>query len=478
MNNQLTYEQKLANPSIPDMAYAIDVMKHNEWYCHNNDAQKDFLKRVVEILPSYIDTLSREDLITVTGKIYITIEDCALVKQLFDKSIEMQHPLISAYKIDFKELLYEEQVAYIKLVNSRGHDDFFDIAIKMGSGELGDIYKDVFYTDDINNASQKIIPNEKFNLRMLEYRPHLVLTNTLLPAETKQQLFHKALFPAKDEKKSRFNNYWEIFNFIKSQPEKTLLSDLLKMTLKAISIEEISRTRKNNLIEYVNAVGNHKGLIDETIHILKNDEAIKNGICNGLKEKIKLPNDIDIRNFSKNHLFNEYRNINVLQYLVITIPEFNSQVNKGTLLLELCKKDKNVFHVFTNSIHNRVNEFDYEVNMLDLQIQGKIHSSFINQLYTHKIVEDSLKPNTKDKVAALLFKRLYNTNISQKDIYTTLLNAISVLPYNLVTKYYKRYREALSQEKLHDIDVIINMIKLEKTTPKKENLAVLKVNKI
>jgi hypothetical protein len=130
------------------------------------------------------------------------------------------------------------------------------------------------------------------------------------------------------------------------------------------------------------------------------------------------------------------------------------------MALSLVKHSDQMYKIFEQPLKNRVNLFDYDVNILDIALKKLIVTDMVEDIYNYKLLNKKLKENKKDKICALIFNSIANNSIKSEK-YSENLNALTLLNKNVLNKYLKRAKEVLSEEKIEEIEKLCSFVKLK-----------------
>lgn len=447
----MTYREKLLNSSIPHEQYILDTLSETDWYLSEEEDRKYFANSVFDFMAKNFESFENDSLVKIMSSLhYLDISDTELVVKLMKKSIECDKPILTAYNTKFDIFNREEKTAYVKMLNNNNYKDFshfkYKISEKNGKEILCDIYKDNYYrTAYVNDKEDSLKPCENFNLFILDSHPLLFIKNLNINESEKISTFQK--FCNGDESTSFLYSF---FNMIKNNEVHFTELNIMDIIINKVSIPQTSYNKKNNVISFFGIL-NNKEIIDYTAKRILESEEVKKGLLSILSEKIKLPKDYDIRLFDEK--VGKHKNMNFLQYLMFG--------KSNVFVIELCKRDNDFMKVFNNCLLTNINGFNYEKSPLDLAIQDEISNITIENLYISKVINNDIKLGLKDKVCAFLFKSIKECAQSQQNRYMPILNAITLMPPNLVNKYFNYYKDVLSDNKLQDLETIKDMINMK-----------------
>jgi hypothetical protein len=444
----MIFREKLLG-SIPNVEYVLDTLSDTYWYLAEEEDRKIFANNIFEFMAKNFDSLENNNLVKIMSSLhYFEINDKDLVVKLMKKSIECNNPILTAYNTKFEVFNKQEKTEYVKMLNSNNYPDFshfkYKISEKNGKELLCDMYKDNYYSNN-TQGTNTLKPCENFNLFILDSHPFLFINNSNIDEQEKIKTLDKFC----DGDESGLFLY-PFINMIKNNEIHFSELGIMDKIIKKVSLPKDFYHKKNNIISFFGIL-KHKEIIDYTAKKILEAEEIKNGLLSILSEKIKLPKNYDIRMFDEK--VGRHQNMNFLQYLMFSI--------HNNFVTELCKRDKDFMKVFNNCLLENINGFNYEKSPLDLAIQGKIPSVTIDNLYIYKVTNNKIKPGLKDKVCAFLFKSIEECDQSQQNRYMPILNAITLMPPNLVNKYFNYYKEILSGKKLQDLETIKDMINMK-----------------
>lgn len=454
---KIEYEQLLEDTAQFNIDYILTLLRETMWYLIDEDKKKKFTEHCFQFLENNIDKIEKEKLIEMMSQFsHVKINNHDLFRKLMEKTIEYEKILITQYNGDLNLFDKESKIKYIKLLNDIDYQYFSDIYYvfkKEDKHFMTEVYREIYYQGEyvVNSSSEKIIPCNKFNELIMNKELALFLDNELIDESSKITLFKEYL-----SEDNRGYKYISVLNMIKKNQVNIFNNNnvvevlLMKLFYPHKDVNEKDINRKNNIILFFDVFNNNE-LLENTLQYILSSPIIKEGLISVFKEKISLSVNNEIKNFS---VSSNYKNINLLQYIMFN--KFNN------LMTQLCNKDEQFMRLFNNSIHEDISGFNYERSPLDLALKGFIANSFIENLYIYKLNNNQLKPVIKDKVAAMLFKSFKECKLSETTRYTTLLNAVSLIPTNIFNKYFNYHKELLSTEKCNAIEVVKNMLNLSK----------------
>jgi hypothetical protein len=445
----MTYKEKLLNSQISNVDYILETLSETNWYLAEESDRKFFANSVFDFMAKKFDLIENNNLIKIMSSLYyIEINDVNLCLNLMKKSIELNKAIITPYNVKFDIFNEQEKINYVKILNHINYKDFsyFKYRLSESNGKeiLCNIYKD-YYFNDSKNCNNTIKPSENFNLFILESNPILFIKNLNIDESEKINKLKK--FSDEDESGIYLSSF---FRLIKNNEIKFNDLNIIDNIIDKISFPKSDYYKKNNIIDFFSILDN-KEIIDYTSKKIINSVDIKKNLLNILTEKISLPKDHEIKGFKEK--VGKHKNMNFLQYLIFDQPNI--------FITELCKRDKDFMKAFNNCILEDINGFNYENSPLDLAIQNKIPNITIENLYINKVINNEIKPGLKDKVCAFLFKSIKECELTQQNRYSSLLNAVALVPPNLFNKYFNYYRDKLYDNKLNDLEIIKNMLNVK-----------------
>lgn len=449
------YKDNLLNPNISSTEYILEMVSDTNWYLCEREHIDIFTENALKLIATNIDNMEKDDIISIMQKMpYFEISDESFLNKLMQKSIEYNTPILTSYHTCFDIFTEQQKIDYVKILNDQNYYDFsffkYRFSKSNGQEKLCNIYKEHFFKNDNDNREVNI-PCENFNLFIIGAEPILLLNNQLIEHSHKEKIFKKLL-----ESDESGICLWSLFRLIESKKVDFIKLNLMDLIIAKVGLPSSSYRIKNNLIEFFDVLQD-KELVDYVAEKIIFQKDLKQGFLKILSQKINNINDYDIRNFS--NPLKEHTNMNFLQYLI-----FNTKINQNKpLIIELCKKDRDFMNLLNNCLHENVNGFNYEKSPLDLALQNIIKFTPIEKIYLHKIINNEVKPGLKDKVCAVLFKSIKDCDWDDNKRYMSLLNAISLMPTNLVNKYFNYHKETLPENRLDDIEKIKNMLNLKQS---------------
>lgn len=447
--SNIQYAEKLQVLPIPNIEHILDVVRDDTWYFSDSSLRSEFTQNAFDVFYNAMDNLNEQDLKDITSKLtYYSNKDENFMRKLMKKTIEFGYPFIESVQGDFDIFTKEEKVEYVKALNANNYYDFdflkYRITKDHGATLLCKIYEEHFFGDS------GITPCENYNLLIVSQNLGLLFNNPLV--NNKHQIFETYI-----DKDDACVFLYNIARVVQEKNINIIEHNLLQPVLEKMAKQTRRYSILNNITELFGIL-NDKDIHEAACKLIIQTPSIKEGFMRMLQEKINMPRDYDIRNFDDK--FNECKNMNFLQYMIFTNPK--------SFAIELCKQDKDFMQLFNNVIHQNHHGFLYENSPLDLVLKEIIPSNVIENLYMHKLINNELKPQAKDKFCAILFKCINESHPNDKR-YHNFLNGISLMNSNLINKYAKHYKDIMLDNKLEDIKSVRNMLDLQKALPEHNN---------